>query len=74
LRFEEKTQVQENQWRLWIPGGRHQWVDFGVERHNLVIGKIIQIFHRFATAILQVQIASVHFIRVRAQVLGDSEV
>ena len=49
-------------------------VDFGVERHNLVTGKIIQIFHRFATTILQVQTASAHFIRVRAQVLVDSEV
>jgi hypothetical protein len=28
-----------------IPGGRHQWADFDVERHTLVTGKIIQVFH-----------------------------
>jgi hypothetical protein len=28
-----------------IPGGRHQLADFGVERHTLVTGKIIQVFH-----------------------------
>jgi hypothetical protein len=28
-----------------IPGGRHQLADFGVERHTLVTGRIIQVFH-----------------------------
>jgi hypothetical protein len=66
LSSEENTPVQANQWRLWIPGGRHPEVDFGVERHTLVTGEIIQIFHRFTAAVIQVQAARAHLSRLRA--------
>jgi hypothetical protein len=48
LTIEERGTSQER--ALWIPGGRHLEVDFGVERHTLVTGKIIQIFHRTSTS------------------------
>jgi hypothetical protein len=51
---------------LWIPGGRHQWVDFGVERHTLVTGKKIQVFHQIAMTYLQVYTTRVHFFREKA--------
>jgi hypothetical protein len=35
----------------WIPGGRHQLADFGVERHTLVTGKITQVFHHSSAAV-----------------------
>jgi hypothetical protein len=44
-------------------------VDFGVERHTLVTGKITQIFHHSSAAITQVPAARVHLFRVRAQLL-----
>jgi hypothetical protein len=53
----------------WIPGGRHQLVDFGVERHILVTGKITQVFHHSSTIVTQVPIARAHLFKVRAQLL-----
>ena len=44
-------------------------VDFGVERHTLVIGKITQVFHHSSAAVTQVPIARAHLSRVRAQLL-----
>jgi hypothetical protein len=49
---------------LWIPGGRQPEVDFGVERHTLVIEKIIQIFHRTSTIVIQVATVRAHLFRV----------
>jgi hypothetical protein len=40
---------------LWIPGGRHPEVDFGVERHTLVTVNIIQIFHHTSAVDIQLQ-------------------
>jgi hypothetical protein len=42
--FEEKRRISGEIVQC-IPGGRHQLADFGVERHTLVTGKIIQVFH-----------------------------
>jgi hypothetical protein len=53
----------------WIPGGRHQLVGFGVERHTLVTRKIIQVFHYSSTAITQCSAAREHSSRVRAHLL-----
>jgi hypothetical protein len=44
-------------------------VDFNVERHTLVIGKIIQVFHHSSTVVTQCSIARAHSSRVRAQLL-----
>jgi hypothetical protein len=54
---------------LWIPGGIHLEVYFGVERHTLVTGEIIQIFHRSLEAVTQVAAARAHLFRVRAHLL-----
>jgi hypothetical protein len=54
---------------LWIPGGIHPLVDFGVERHTLVTGEITQIFHQSLTAVTQVAAARAHLFKVRAQLL-----
>jgi hypothetical protein len=43
--------------------------DFGVERHTLVTGKIIQVFHHSSTAVIQCSAARAHSSRVRAQLL-----
>jgi hypothetical protein len=43
--------------------------DFGVERHTLVIGKIIQVFHQSSTAVSQVPTTRAHLFRVRVQLL-----
>jgi hypothetical protein len=43
--------------------------DFGVERHTLVIGKIIQVFHHSSAAVIQCPTARAHSSRVRAQLL-----
>jgi hypothetical protein len=43
--------------------------DFGVERHTLVIGKIIQVFHHSSTTITQCSTSRSHSSRVRAQLL-----
>jgi hypothetical protein len=43
--------------------------DFGVERHTLVIGKIIQVFHHSSTTVTLCSVASVHSSRARAQLL-----
>jgi hypothetical protein len=53
----------------WIPGGRHQLADFGVERHTLVIGKIIQVLHHSSAAVTQCSATRAHSSRVRAQLL-----
>jgi hypothetical protein len=50
---------------LWIPRGRHPEVDSGVERHTLVIGKIIQIFHRTSAAVIQFAAVRAHLFKVR---------
>ena len=42
-------------------------VDFGVERHTLVIEKIIQVFHHSSTTIIECSTARAHSSRVRAQ-------
>jgi hypothetical protein len=44
-------------------------VDFGVERHTLVIGKITQVFHHSSTTVTQGPVARAHLSRVRAQLL-----
>jgi hypothetical protein len=41
-------------------------VDFGVERHTLVSGRITQVLHRYSITVHQFQSARVHFSRVRA--------
>ena len=41
-------------------------VDFGVERHTLVIGKITRVFHHSSAAVTQVPAARAHLFRVRA--------
>jgi hypothetical protein len=43
--------------------------DFGVERHTLVTGKIIQVFHHSSAAVTQCSAARAHSSRVRAQLL-----
>jgi hypothetical protein len=48
---------------LLITGGRHTEVDFGVERHTLVTEKIIQIFHRTSTIVIQFSTVRVHLSR-----------
>jgi hypothetical protein len=53
----------------WILGGRHQLVDFGVERHTLVTGKITQVFHHSSAVVTQVPASRAHLFRVRVQVL-----
>ena len=44
-------------------------VDFGVERHTLVIGEITQIFHQYLATVTQVAAARAHLFRVRVQLL-----
>jgi hypothetical protein len=44
-------------------------VDFDVERHTLVTGKIIQVFHHSLAAITQCSAVRAHSSRVRAQLL-----
>jgi hypothetical protein len=44
-------------------------VDFGVERHTLVTGKITQVFHHSSAAVTQGPAARAHLSRVRAQLL-----
>jgi hypothetical protein len=44
-------------------------VDFGVERHTLITGKIIQVFHHSSAAVTQCSAARVHSSRVRAHLL-----
>jgi hypothetical protein len=44
-------------------------VDFGVERHTLVTGKITQVFHQSSTTVIQFPAARAHLVRVRAQLL-----
>jgi hypothetical protein len=53
----------------WIPGGRHQLVDFGVERHILVTEKITQDFHHSSVVVTQSSASRAHSSRVRAQLL-----
>ena len=43
--------------------------DFGVERHTLVTGKIIQVFHHSSAVVTQCSAARAHSSRVRAQLL-----
>jgi hypothetical protein len=43
--------------------------DFGVERHTLVTGEIIQVFHHSSTTVTQCSLARAHSSRVRAQLL-----
>jgi hypothetical protein len=43
--------------------------DFGVVRHSLVTGKIIQVFHHSSAAVTQCSAARAHSSRVRAQLL-----
>jgi hypothetical protein len=50
---------------LWIPGGRYPEADFDVERHTLVTGKIIQIFHHNSIIVIQVATMREHLFRVR---------
>jgi hypothetical protein len=44
-------------------------VDFDVERHTLVNGQIIQVFHHSSAAVTQCSTARAHSSRVRAQLL-----
>jgi hypothetical protein len=44
-------------------------VDFDVERHTLVTGKITQVFHHSSAAVTQVPAARAHLFRVRAQIM-----
>jgi hypothetical protein len=44
-------------------------VDFSVERHTLVTGKIIQVFHHSSAAVTQCSAARAHSSRVRAHLL-----
>jgi hypothetical protein len=43
--------------------------DFGVERHTLVTGKIIHVFHHSSAAVTQCSVARAHSSRVRVQLL-----
>jgi hypothetical protein len=43
--------------------------DFGVERHTLVTGNIIQVFHHSLATVTQCSTARAHSSRVRAQLL-----
>jgi hypothetical protein len=47
-------------------------VDFGVERHTLVIEEITQVFHQSSTTVTQVPTARAHLFKVRAQLLRRS--
>jgi hypothetical protein len=53
LSVEERGASQRES--LWIPGGRHPEVDFGVERHTLVTGKITRSSIDTSTAVIQLQ-------------------
>jgi hypothetical protein len=53
----------------WIPRGRHQLVDFGVERHTLVTGKITQVFHHSSATVTQGPAARGLLSTVRVQLL-----
>jgi hypothetical protein len=44
-------------------------VDFGVERHTLVTGKITQVFHHSSAVVTQGPAARAHLSRVRVQLL-----
>jgi hypothetical protein len=44
-------------------------VDFGVERHTLVTGKIIQVFHHSSATVTQVPATRAHLFKVSAQLL-----
>jgi hypothetical protein len=44
-------------------------VDFSVERHTLVTGNIIQVFHHSSAAVTQCSTTRAHSSRVRAQLL-----
>jgi hypothetical protein len=44
-------------------------VDFGVERHTLLTGKITQVFHHSLAAVTQGPTIRAHLSRVRAQLL-----
>jgi hypothetical protein len=44
-------------------------VDFSVERHTLVTGKITQVFHHSSATVTQVPTARAHLFRVRAQLM-----
>jgi hypothetical protein len=44
-------------------------VDFDVERHTLVTGKIIQVFHHSSAAVTQCSAVRAHSSRVRGQLL-----
>ena len=54
---------------LWILGGIHPVVDFGVERHTLVTEEIIQVFHHSSAIVTQCLVARAHSSRVRVQLL-----
>jgi hypothetical protein len=43
--------------------------DFGVERHTLVTGEIIQVFHHSSATVTQCSTARAHSSRVRVQLL-----
>ena len=43
--------------------------DFGVERHTLFTGKIIQVFHHSLASVIQCPTTRAHSSRVRAQIL-----
>jgi hypothetical protein len=43
--------------------------DFGVERHTLVIGEIIQVFHHSSAIVTQCSTTRTHSSRVRVQLL-----
>ena len=44
-------------------------VDFGVERHTLVTGNIIKVFHHYSVAVTQCSSTRAHSSRVRAHLL-----
>jgi hypothetical protein len=54
---------------MWILGGIHPIVDFGVEQHTVVTKEIKQIFHRSLATITQVATTMAHLFKVRAQLL-----
>jgi hypothetical protein len=58
----------------WIPRGRHQLANFGVERHTLVIGNITQFFHHLSVAVTQCSAARAHSSRGREQILGGLDI
>jgi hypothetical protein len=61
LAVEERGASQERV--LWIPGGRHPEVDSGVERHTLVTGNIIHIFHHTSTKFINFAAVREHISR-----------